>query len=180
MGIKMKTNLPSNIHKQKGVAILTFSIILLIVLTLLGASSIDLSSMELRQARSLIEYNRAFQIAETALQQYINQYKIDGAIIPPVPYSKPNAPKDFVTIASYKAMDDPDPPAYFSVDNTLKLGDGGADIEMKRSENIAGSMYLIIQSIGYSQDKDDPNTFRVILNAGLKITLPPPGGGLNQ
>ncbi len=173
----MKTQLPSNIQKQKGVAILTFSIILLIVLTLLGASSIDLSSIELQQARSLIDYNRAFQIAETALQKYINQYKIDGAIIPPVPYDKPNDPKDFVTIASYKAITNP--PPYFSVDNALQLGDGGADIEMKRSENIGGSMYLILQSIGYSKDKDDPNTFKVILNAGLKINVPLSGGGLN-
>jgi hypothetical protein len=166
----MKNNLPSSIHKQKGMAILTFSIILLIVLTLLGTSAIDLSSMELRQARSLIEYNRAFQIAETALQKYINQYKVDNVIIPPVPYSKPDTPKDFVTIASYKTIANPEP--YFSVDNTLQLGDGGADIEMKRSENIGGSMYLIIQSIGYSKDKDDPNAFKVILNAGLKITVP--------
>jgi len=179
----MKTNLPKSIRKQKGVAILTFSIILMVVLTLLGTSAIDLSSMELRQARSLIEYNRAFQMAETALQQYVNQYKADGAILPPVPYSTETDPKPFVTIASYKDMNKP-PPYFSKDDNTLLMGevdeDGKpigcccAEIEMKRSRDIGGYMYLVIRSKGYSRDKDDPKTFEVILEAGVKIIVPPP------
>jgi len=35
-------------------------------------------------------------------------------------------------------------------------------------------MYLVIRSKGYSRDKDDPKTFEVILEAGVKIIVPPP------
>ncbi len=171
----MKTNIPSSIHKQKGVAILTFSVILLIVLTLLGTSAIDLSSLELRQARSLIEYNRAFQIAETGLQKYLSEYEKDNATLPNVRFDKPDTPRDFCLIATY--LPRVASPACLTTndnlvpeDTALKIGDGVAEIEMKRTK-INTVMYLVVRSIGYSKDKDDLKAFKVILEAGLKLPI---------
>lgn len=181
----MKTELPSLIHKQKGVAILTFSIILLIVLTLLGASAIDLSSIELRQTRSLIEYNRAFQIAETALQKYIKTYKENVNKIPNITNNK-----EICIIASYKDTTQTPRCNVFNIDTTLQMGvdynndgtpDGGAEIYLKRSKKTNGIQHLVIQSIGYTRGYDNPKTFKVILEAGLKFaTLAGSGSGLTQ
>ena len=170
----MKTNIPSNIHKQKGVAILTFSIILLIVLTLLGTSAVDLSGMELRQSRSLMEYNRAFQVAESGLQKYLATYKVINDPVTDLPSVTYNL-STFCLVASSAAASRP---ACLNenvkVDTGLKVGEGMAEIELKRSNLITEAvghkyMYVVVQSTGYSKDKNNPKAFKVILNAGLKL-----------
>jgi len=170
----MQTNLPSNIKKQKGVAILTFSIILLVVLTLLGTSAIELSSMELRQSRSLMEYNRAFQVAESGLQKYLATYKVVNDPVTDLPSVTYNL-STFCLVASSAAVSKS---ACLNEnvlpDTGLKVGEGMAEIEMKRSNLVTETgghkyMYVVVQSTGYSKDKNDPKAFKVVLNAGLKL-----------
>lgn len=66
----MNTRRPTNIvakHRQRG-AILAVSLMLLLVLTLLGITSMQMTRMEERMAGNLQDINVAFQGSETALR----------------------------------------------------------------------------------------------------------------
>ncbi len=64
---KLKT-LKRSSHQEKG-AILLLSLILLLILTLLGMSAMDLTRSEMQVVKTTKDYNLAFQAAETAINQ---------------------------------------------------------------------------------------------------------------
>ncbi len=68
--MKKQVNLQER-HKQDG-AVLIFSIILLLVMTLLGLSSLNNSSIQEKMSANAQEYNRTFQASESALALEVN------------------------------------------------------------------------------------------------------------
>ena len=63
-------------NNQHGAALVT-GLVLLVVITVLAISSINSATTELAMARNDMNYERAFQAAETGLEQAISQGRFD-------------------------------------------------------------------------------------------------------
>ena len=98
--------IPNSNHpsRQSG-AVLIVAMILLVVLTLLGVTAMNTTSLEERMASNTQEQVRAFQAAETALSEAFNDnnaYTIGGTFIAGL---CPNVPTAGVTTADFAGTD---------------------------------------------------------------------------
>ena len=104
-------------HKQNGAALI-MALVLLVILTMLGLSTMSTSNMEERMASNSQEINRAFQAASTGLQLVLAD---DNA------FSTNN------TVASDGTADDP----YDVTDNTI----GGTGLYAYNATTTYNSLY---------------------------------------
>ncbi len=88
MMMKRNTQTGNNKQKQEGI-VLFMSLVMLLLLTMLGVSSIQTTSLQLRMARNANDGNLAFQVAEVALRdgenllENLNSLTDFGVPLPP-------------------------------------------------------------------------------------------------
>ena len=91
--INMNTN-----TRQNGAALIT-ALVMLVILTMLGLSSMSTNTMEERMAANSQEVNRAFQAAESGLDQAyadVNSFNLNNTVDNPNSYT--------INIGSYDAQ----------------------------------------------------------------------------
>lgn len=90
----MKTRIPA-INRQRG-ATLVISLILLLVLTILGTSTMSTATMEMRMAANSQFMENAFQLAETGIETTIQGFNSTGNFpAPGIPNCPPGATMPF-------------------------------------------------------------------------------------
>ena len=84
-------------HKQQGAVLIT-ALVMLVILTLLGLTTMSTSTLEERMASNSQEVNRSFQTADTGLTMLLDDA---DALNTTAPYSDPN-----VNVGAYAANAD--------------------------------------------------------------------------
>ncbi len=78
-----------NIAKRQSGAILVVGLIMLLMLTVLGVSTMNTASLELTMAGNDQSFENAFQLAETGIDRTLSD--LNNGVLPPPPLN-PNAP----------------------------------------------------------------------------------------
>ena len=139
-------------NRQQGMVLL-FSLALLLVITLLGVSTMGSSRLEIKMSANTVELQRAYQVALTCVQLSLNRYTTESSLIG-LPFSS--------------SFDDLLPDDHFLMQ---ELGATTVNIAIRNPEPITnnGVIDFGIQCTGYSRNKTEVNAVRVTLRGGRRI-----------
>jgi hypothetical protein len=138
--------------KQRG-SILLIALVLLLIITLLGISAVELTEAEIKIVKNTKNYNLAFQAAETGVIKAVDFF--GGNLTPIVFQEKINnfgaADDDFVSPIQITDSDDE------TIAHTL------VSIKFIENNDPTGNSYIIIYSLGRSGDIGDIDTAETML-----------------
>ncbi len=161
----------NTLSRQQG-AVLIVSLMLLIILTMLGISTIESTKLQTRMAANMVEYNYAFQVGEVGIgvsrgYTYLNiQQMVDDGNIPTALLAKQNINRK--TIGGKQVTS--------RVEHLTTVADLPSGIQDISGQGDCGSnsgckiMFFVTNSVGTSDSKRD-NAPTVTLYGGLRAKV---------